>query len=83
MLHGGLGYDEGSFVFLYPRDNQACAKALAAYRAHLTATDTFTVWTLEDFVTALRAASEAPWIMELDRRYLDFARAESACSERG
>lgn len=81
LLHGDLGYDEGSFVFLYPRDNEACAKALAAYRTHLTSSDTFSVWTLEDFVSALRATSEAPWIAELDRRYLDFPRAERACSE--
>jgi hypothetical protein len=77
LLGGGLGYDEGAFVFLYPRDNTACARALAAYRAELTNDDTFLVWTLEDVVAALHAASDAPWIDALQERYLDLAKAET------
>src|SRR5690606_11728834 len=72
VLGGGLGYDEGVFVFLCPRDNAACARALAGYRAQLTDDATFATWTLEDVVAAERDAG-APAAAAIAERYLDWA----------
>jgi len=77
VLAGGLGYDEGAFVFLYPRDNGACVRALAAYREQLTSDGTFGTWTLEDVVAAHRDAG-APAAAALAARYLDWAVVDRA-----
>lgn len=68
LLHGGLGYDEGAFVFLHPEGNTACAKAVAAYRWQLRETDTFTAWTLEQVFAAIRGTG-ATWIDSVEQRY--------------
>lgn|GEM_PF-1237199 len=80
LVGGGLGYDEGTFVFLYPCDNDACTRALAAYRAQLTSDATFATWTLEDVVAAQRDAG-APAASALAERYLDWAAVERAMDE--
>src|SRR5690606_9641065 len=56
LLAGGLGYDEGAFVFLHPEGNLACARAVARYREQLTRGDTFIAWTLEQVFAALADA---------------------------
>ena len=77
LVRGFLGYDEGAFVFLYPRDNAACVRALAAYRAQLTSDATFVTWTLEDVVAAERNAG-APAAAAIAERYLDWAAIDHA-----
>lgn len=79
VLGGGLGYEEGAFVFLYPSANDACARALAAYRAQLTSEATFATWTLEDLVAAQRDAG-APAAAALAERYLDWEVVDRAAA---
>lgn len=81
LLAGALlaagAYDEGAFVFLSPRANVACERALARYRAHLAHDATFRTWHLEHVVRVLaRATDEAPWTAELEDRYVAFDRVE-------
>ena len=65
---------DGCFVFLYPRENTRCAKAVHAYRGCLRDERTFAEWTLEDVVAALRAETDARWVEAVWERYLDFSR---------
>lgn len=51
---------------------QLPSKALSAYRTHLTKTETFASWTLEEFVNVLQANSKATWISSFNDRYLAF-----------
>ena len=69
-----VGFDEGTFAFLYPEHNSACATAIAEYSNCLRDADTLAPWTLEDFVRDVRAASESAWIKAFERRYLSFDR---------
>lgn len=74
-------YDEGSFVFLHPRDNENCARAVVAYRACLADTTDpppFAAWTLEQVTAAIRSAGAGPWIDAFEERYLAFDRSEDA-----
>jgi len=72
------GYDQGCFVFLRPRDNEACALVVAEYRACLTLEDTFAEWTLEDVVDSLRRHTDAAWVELFHDRYLAFEKVEAA-----
>lgn len=68
-------YKEGTFVFLYPKENHHCRSAVEAYRvqlAHGAGEPTFREWHLEDVVAALKAAEAGPWVDEFHGRYLDF-----------
>jgi hypothetical protein len=64
------GYGEGRFVFLSPAENTRCRDAVVAYRACLVNETTFSAWTFEQVVAALRGATPAPWVDELAARYL-------------
>lgn len=72
----------GTFVFLAPRDNPQCTKAVAAYRRFLDpalpGAKTFDAWTLESFADALRAETDASWVRGLVERYLDFTPVDEA-----
>jgi len=72
LQHGD--YDEGAFVFLYPRDNPHCDRAVQDYRACLVKDDTFVAWTLEDAWEAARSCLGADWGRVFYDRYLDFER---------
>ena len=41
LVLADVGYDHGTFVFLYPAANECCASALIDYQGHLTNSDTF------------------------------------------
>ena len=69
-------YDDGAFVFLYPAQNLACADAIAEYAACLTSKESLIVWTLEEVVATLRAATGAAWVEAVADRYLGFHRLE-------
>lgn len=69
LVRGGLGYEEGAFVFLHPEGNVACANAVAKYRKQLTSDATFHVWTLEAVLAALRRSSSGAWVALVERRY--------------
>ena len=87
LLMGSLllarDFDEGAFAFLYPRDNFRCTAALDDYATCLLDASTFCRWTLEDFVTAIRAADPRPWADAFHRRYLDFSRVDALVGPAG
>jgi len=64
------GFDDGFFVFLSPMGNEACNQAVTAYRQCLTCNTTFTHWTLETVVDAIRNHCDQPWITDFVDRYL-------------
>ncbi len=74
LIAAGDAYDEGTFVFLAPKDNAACWRAVANYRARLTNEETFAAWTLEDVVDAIEGETRAAWVDDLVDRYVSFAR---------
>jgi hypothetical protein len=76
LVAAGVGYDQGAFVFLAPRDNAACGRAIASYRKNLTNEETFLSWTLEDVAHAIEAYTRAPWIADVIDRYLAFQRVD-------
>jgi len=76
MLASDLGYDEGTFVFLAPRENVACSRAVASYRKHLTRQDSFAHWTFDE-IYGFCDYELAPWATELVDRYLCFDRVEA------
>ena len=61
--------DEGAFVFLAPRDNDACAAATLAYARHLARPETFLAWDLESVVADLVAVG-MPAAPAVAARYL-------------
>lgn len=69
-------FEDGFFVFLYPKDNTACAEAVAAYTECLNDSLSFVPWTLEQFVEILMQHSESDWIKSFWNRYLDFNRLD-------
>ena len=76
LLDKDSGFDDGMFVFLYPRDNYRCANAVADYRACLADEKTFAAWTLEDMTTAIKSAGAGAWIDAFVDRYLAFDKLE-------
>jgi len=71
------GYDDGFFVFLYPKDNDLCASAITQYRTCLSNENTFSEWLLEDVVTALRRHTKAEWVELFHARYLAFDKVDT------
>jgi hypothetical protein len=55
-------YEEGFFAFLYPKDNENCARAVEMYSACLTAKSTFVPWTLEGLVEAIKVEGGGAWL---------------------
>jgi len=72
-------FDDGWFVFLYPEGNGHCAKAVEAYRACLTCSDTFADWTLESVLQAIGQHTAAEWVDLFADRYLAFGKIDEAC----
>ena len=82
LLHDGdAGFDDGFFVFLYPNDNYRCAQAVESYRACMSDDRSFTAWTLEAVVAAVRTAGAAPWIDVFEDRYLAFDKIQAVLRE--
>jgi hypothetical protein len=69
-------YADGFFAFLYPKDNERCADAVAGYKTCLLNEASFVPWTLETLVDAVRAEGGGPWVESLKRRYLAFERID-------
>lgn len=68
MLAAGT-HATGEFVVLAPVGNTACGAAVAAYNA-LIAPSSIRLITLEEFVTAVAAHTDAAWVGQLADRYL-------------
>ena len=73
LKHAG-GYDDGYFVFLYPRENLHCADAIAQYRGCLTNRETFEDWTLEDLTSQIMQHTNGDWVEMFHDRYLNFGK---------
>ena len=76
-------FSDGFFVFLSPKDNEACNTAVTDYQACLSCTDTFEHWTLEHVVEVIRQLTNDPWIAVFYDRYLDFTKVDRRLSSPG
>jgi hypothetical protein len=63
-------WKHGTFIVLYPADNDHAAAAVEKYRECLAHPSTFDAWTLERFIAALEAECSEGWTAELRARYL-------------
>lgn len=70
LLDERSGFEHGSFVVLYPEENEIVKSAVAEYRSCLVNPATFASWTMEQVADALDAAAVGPWVRELRARYL-------------
>jgi hypothetical protein len=68
-LHSESGFDEGTFVVLFPEQNLAVKDAVARYGDCLRDATSFHVWTLERFFSALRRRSSSSWVAAVEERY--------------
>ncbi|MBV71167.1 MAG: hypothetical protein CMH52_07425 [Myxococcales bacterium] len=67
-------FEDGCFIFLYPRGNAACAAAVSQYVACLTDSNSFDAWSIEALVDVIRRHTDSPWIHAVYDRYLDFTK---------
>lgn len=68
-----IDYDQGFFVFLYPKDNSACERVVTDYKQYLIVDSPrcrIIPEYLETYVDALLKCSNADWINEFKTRYL-------------
>jgi len=77
LLNAGDGFKDGFFVFLAPKDNPHCKRAVGKYRECLTDERTFESWTLEDVVAVIKENTGDGWIHEVVDRYLGFGKIEA------
>jgi hypothetical protein len=67
-------YDEGFFVFLFPKENKQCQEGVDKYLKLLTTNNEkvtgFYPRYLDDFIDTLTTISNAEWIKELKERYI-------------
>jgi hypothetical protein len=69
-------FDEGSFAFIYPKDNKNCRSLISEYQDCLCRSDTFKEWTLELVADAIKKNTEDGWIDMFTDRYLNFSKLE-------
>ncbi|MBN1184209.1 MAG: hypothetical protein JXB49_18110 [Bacteroidales bacterium] len=73
-------YQEGFFVYLYPKDNTQCYNALDRYFSLLKSTNSKEIGIypliLEDIVSVIKANTNALWIKDFEDRYLAFDKIE-------
>jgi hypothetical protein len=74
LLDRHSNFGEGLFVFLYPEQNDRCARAVALYRGCLTDASTFQAWTLESVVEVLRDLEAGAWLEAFADRYVGFSK---------
>jgi len=71
-----IKYNEGFFVFLYPKQNIECQSGVDSYINCLTSKDEnitgFYPRHLETFISTLQTISKESWIQELSNRYLGY-----------
>ncbi len=76
LLAGSLlsmgDFKDGAFVFLSPKANPDCEKAVALYRDTLDCENTFLHWTVEELVEEIRGETDASWVVKFHDRYLAF-----------
>lgn len=74
LIHKNTKYDEGCFVYLFPKKNKECDIAVNKYLKCLSTQDKriiqFYPVYLEDFVNTLENLSSEDWIKDFKNRYL-------------
>lgn len=65
-------FDDGLFVVLYPRENEACREAVEGYRAALSGGSSFGSWVLEDMLGFLSENTTDEWPKIVYDRYCNF-----------
>lgn len=67
-------YDEGFFVFLFPKENSDCQNGVDEYQKYLISNveerSGFYPRYLDDFIKTLRNIHDVEWTIELEERYL-------------
>lgn len=67
-------FDEGFFVFLFPKDNIQCQKGVNEYKKYLASESEeqtgFYPRFLDDFIITLRSFIDSDWTNELQERYM-------------
>jgi hypothetical protein len=76
LLDRERAYGDGFFVFLYPMDNENCSRAVAMYSTCLITRASFTPWTLEALIGAIKAEGGGAWVESFADRYLAFDKIE-------
>lgn len=76
MLQREAQWACGAFVFLSPRDNAQCQRAVHAYRECLSDDSTFASVTLEDVIDTIAREAKADWAQQLQDRYVAWDKAE-------
>ncbi len=74
-------YDEGFFVYLYPKDNTECQIAIDKYlgllKSENNSDSSFEVITMEKLVNEIKTeTNNAQWILDFEDRYLSFNKIE-------
>lgn len=77
MLEDSATWSTGLYVFLYPQDNEPCARAAAEYRACLTpGATTFEALTLERLLDVIERHASGTWARDVRDRYLGWEKLE-------
>lgn len=80
LLSGAMraadGFDDAQFVVLYPKDNEACRRAVDAYRDTLSDASGFGSWLLEDVLDFSRTHATKEWPSLVFDRYCDFSKVD-------
>jgi hypothetical protein len=85
MLTGAVravdAFEDAQFVVLYPKDNEACRRAVEAYRGTLSDSSSFGTWLLEDVLAFLMANTTSDWPALVFDRYCDFSKIDRRLDE--
>ena len=83
-------YDEGFFVYLFPKENTNCTDALAKYQHCLIPKEQkdsgLHILHMEELINELKKHSDAQWILDFEDRYLNFGKIDKIvkeCHEKG
>lgn len=71
---GNRDYDEGCFIFLYPKKNTQCEKGINKYKELLVSEDIEATYLcpayIEDYINTLHKIIHSDWTKDLKERYL-------------
>ena len=74
-------FEEGFFVYLFPRGNEECINSLNRYQKMLNFKNPIDtglhILQMEDLVEAIKAESDESWIRDFEDRYLNFDKIEA------
>lgn len=77
LQNRALNFSEGFYAIIYPQDNKACRDAVAKYQSLLVNKAPFFNWTLEDVHRLFSRHIKADWLVEIEKRYLDFSQVNA------